>query len=143
MPHSIHAPSEIITTYDEMFEARAKDKDTIFSIRVAKVHGDDCKVRGCIQHLFQGFISQASHYFCLKQNSTINYPEDGTSAVMDSTTLTSNMLPGIPGSVEISTYYNVMFRYSDVWEILNTRNLCLVHLLTTRENKKGHKCFSD
>ena len=44
VPHSIHAPSEIITTYDEMFEARAKDKDTIFSIRVAKVHGDDCKV---------------------------------------------------------------------------------------------------
>ena len=88
MPHSIHAPSEIITTYDEMFEARPKEKDTIFSIRVAKVHGDDCKVRVSIQHLFQGFISQTSHYFCLKQHSTFNYPEDGTSVVMAATMLT-------------------------------------------------------
>ena len=95
-PHKIQqhfqlllSKAEIITIYDVMFEARVEDMDTISTMGVAKVK--EHKIQGLHQQISQGFISQASTHFHLKQNSPFNYPEDGTSVVMAAAMLTGNV----------------------------------------------------
>jgi hypothetical protein len=71
--------AKIITTYNVMFYAKVKDKYTASTTGV--VVAIESKVHGLHQQLSDVVISQASNHFHLKQNSTLVYPEDGTSAM--------------------------------------------------------------
>ena len=143
---------DITSTIDVMFEARVNDENTISTTRVAADLGFECKVQGFPQHLFRGFTRQVIYDFYLKQNSTYNYPEDGPNGVIAATMLASNVLHRIPGSVEITSTYDVLFkaRVDDVniiicLEISVCQDCmpCTSQAKSILEIKKGHRCFSD